>query len=81
MQLIQALACRYLQLRPAEALAASTIKASAALGIAERLGSLTPGKQADLIILKVPDYRMLSYRYGTNLVSTVIKKGVVYPLS
>ena len=45
------------------------------------LGSLTLGKQADLIILKVPDYRMLSYRYGTNLVSTVIKKGVVYPLS
>jgi len=81
MQFIQALACRYLKLTPAEALAASTINASAALGIAERLGSLTPGKQADLIILKVPDYRMLSYRYGTNLVSTVIKKGVVYPLS
>jgi imidazolonepropionase len=81
MQFIQALACRYLKLTPAEALAASTINAAAALGVAERLGSLTPGKQADLIILKVPDYRMLSYRYGTNLVSTVIKKGVVYPLS
>ncbi len=81
MQFIQALACRTLKLTPAEALAASTINAAAALGLAERLGSLTPGKQADLIILKVPDYRMLSYRYGTNLVSTVIKKGVVYPLS
>ena len=81
MQFIQALACRTLKLTPAEALAASTINAAAALGLSERLGSLTPGKQADLIILKVPDYRMLSYRYGTNLVSTVIKKGVVYPLS
>ena len=81
LQFIQALACRYLKLTPAEALAASTINAAAALGLANRLGSLTPGKQADLIILKVPDYRMLSYRYGTNLVSTVIKKGVVYPLS
>jgi imidazolonepropionase len=81
MQFIQALACRYLKLTPAEALAASTINAAAALGVDDRLGSLTPGKQADLIILKVPDYRMLSYRYGTNLVSTVIKKGVVYPLS
>ncbi|GAA5343583.1 MAG: imidazolonepropionase [Anaerolineaceae bacterium] len=81
LQFIQALACRYLKLTPAEALAASTINSAAALGLADRLGSLTPGKQADLIILKVPDYRMLSYRYGTNLVSTVIKKGVVYPLS
>ena len=81
MQFIQALACRYLKLTPAESLAASTINAAAALGVADRLGSLTPGKQADLIILTVPDYRMLSYRYGTNLVSTVIKKGVVYPLS
>ena len=81
LQFILALACRYLKLTPAEALAASTINSAAALGLADRLGSLTPGKQADLIILKVPDYRMLSYRYGTNLVSTVIKKGVVYPLS
>lgn len=79
MQFIQALACRYLKLTPAEALAASTINAAAALGLADLLGSLSPGKQADLIILKVPDARMLSYRYGTNLVSTVIKKGAVYP--
>jgi len=80
MQFIQALACRYLKLTPAEALAASTINAAAALGLADLLGSLSPGKQADLIILKVPDARMLSYRYGTNLVSTVIKKGAVYPV-
>ena len=52
---------------------------AAALGLADQLGSITPGKQADLLILSVPDYRMISYRYGTNLVSTVIKKGAVYP--
>ena len=80
MQFIQALACRYLKLTPAEALAAATINAAAALGMADRIGSLSPGKQADLLILKVPDYRLLSYRYGTNLVSTVIKKGAVYPV-
>jgi len=80
MQFIQALACRYLKLTPAEALAAATINAAAALGLADRVGSLSPGKQADLLILNVPDYRMLSYRYGTNLVSTVIKKGAVYPV-
>ena len=80
MQFIQALACRYLKLTPAEALAAATINAAAALGLDDQIGSITPGKQADLLILRIPDYRMLSYRYGTNLVSTVIKKGVVYPV-
>ncbi len=80
MQFIQALACRYLKLTPAQALAAATINAAAALGLADQIGSISPGKQADLLILNVPDYRMLSYRYGTNLVSTVIKKGAVYPV-
>ncbi|MFZ3070481.1 MAG: amidohydrolase family protein, partial [Anaerolineaceae bacterium] len=80
MQFIQALACRYLKLSPAQALAASTINAAAALNLSDRLGSLEVNKQADLLILKVPDYRMLSYRYGTNLVSHVIKKGIVYPI-
>lgn len=80
MQFIQALACRYLKLTPAQALAASTINAAAALSLSGQLGSLETGKQADLVILNVPDYRMLSYRYGTNLVSHVIKKGIVYPV-
>ena len=78
MQFIQALACRYLELTPAQALAASTINAAAALRLEQRLGSIEAGKQADLLILSVPDYRMLSYRFGTNLVSTVFKKGVMY---
>ena len=46
----------------------------------DRLGSIEVGKQADLLILRVRDYRMLAYRYGTNLVSQVIKKGVVHPV-
>ncbi len=33
------------------------------------------GKQADLLILSVPDYRHLGYRFGANLVEHVIKKG------
>ncbi len=79
MQFVIALACRYLKLTPAQAIAASTINAAAAVGCAERLGSLEVGKQADLIILNVPDYRHLGYRFGANMVRTVVKRGEVYP--
>ncbi len=77
MQFVIALACRYLKLTPAQALAAATINAATAIGRAERIGSIEPGKQADLLILSVPDYRHLAYRFGSNLVHTVIKKGKV----
>jgi imidazolonepropionase len=77
MQFIIALACRYLQLTPAQAIAAATINASTAIQCEDRIGSLEEGKQADVIILDIPDYRHLGYRFGTNLVATVIKKGEI----
>jgi imidazolonepropionase len=80
MQFTIALACRYMQLTPAQAIAAATINAAAAIGLDHRVGSLEPGKQADLLVLNVPDYRHLGYRFGSNLVKTVIKKGIVYPV-
>ncbi len=79
MQFAIALACRYMKLTPAQAIAAATINAAAAIGRADRIGSIEPGKQADLLLLDVPDYRHLGYRFGGNLVHTVIKKGRVYP--
>ncbi|KPL80886.1 imidazolonepropionase [Levilinea saccharolytica] len=79
MQFVIALACRYLRLTPAQAVAAATINAAAAVGRAERVGSLELGKQADLLILSVDDYRHLGYRFGTNLVQTVIKRGQILP--
>jgi len=75
MQFAIALACRYMRLTPAQAIAAATINAAAAISRHETIGSIEPGKQADLLILTVPDYRHLGYRFGTNLVQTVIKKG------
>lgn len=78
MQLAIALACRYMKLTPAQAIVAATINAAAAIGQERRIGSIEPGKQADLIILNVPDYRQLGYRFGSNLVEEVIKKGKVY---
>jgi imidazolonepropionase len=79
MQMVIALACRYMELTPAQAIAAATINGAAAIGLEDQLGSLEVGKQADLILLDVPDYRHLGYRYGTNLVGMTVKCGqIVY---
>ena len=80
MQFILALACRKMGLTPAQAIAASTINAAAAVGLQDRLGSIEPGKQADLLILNVNNYQQLGYRFGTNLVSIVIKRGRCFPV-
>lgn len=81
MQFVITLACRYMRLTPAQAVAAATINAAAAVGQAEHLGSIHPGKQADMLVLTVSDYRHLAYQFGGNLVSKVIKKGKVYSQS
>jgi imidazolonepropionase len=78
MQFAIALACRYLKLTPAQAIAASTINSAYAIRRADTVGSIEVGKQADLLILSVTDYRQVGYRYGTNLVKQVIKRGRVY---
>ncbi|HEY5903952.1 MAG TPA: imidazolonepropionase [Anaerolineales bacterium] len=78
MQFVIALACRAMKLTPAEAIAACTINAAHAIRRAESIGSIEVGKQADMLILSVPDYRQLGYRYGTNLVRQVIKRGRVH---
>jgi imidazolonepropionase len=77
MPLTMAIACRYQRITPAEALNACTINAAWAIGMGNRVGSLEVGKQADILILDVPDYRHLSYQFGVNLVNRVIKKGKI----
>ena len=80
MQFAIALGCRYLKLTPAQAIVAATLNAAAAIGLADKIGSIQPGKQADLVILDVSDYRQLGYRFGTNLVWMVVKSGRIYPI-
>ncbi len=72
-----ALACRYLRLTPAEAIVAATLNAAFALRLGDRVGSLTPGYAADLILLDFEDYRHLGYRFGANPVALVVKDGRV----
>jgi imidazolonepropionase len=58
-----------------EALSAATINGAHALGCAEKVGSLEPGKCADLLILNAGHYRDLELCLGTNLVHLAMKRG------
>lgn len=75
--LIIALATRHMGMSPEETLTALTLNAAAALGRADRIGSIDVGKQADLVILSFPSYRYLPYHTACNCVQTVIKNGKV----
>ncbi|TMQ33418.1 MAG: imidazolonepropionase, partial [Planctomycetota bacterium] len=75
--LIGSMACTQMRMLPAEVVTALTLNAAAALGRADRLGSLEVGKQADLVLFDVPDYRQLFYHFGVNHVWRVIKRGRV----
>ena len=66
MPMILSIACTQMKMTPAEALAASTINGAHALGLAETKGSLEPGKDADLAIFQLEDYREIAYWFGAN---------------
>src|SRR5207248_3510813 len=77
--LIGTMACTQMKMLPAEVVTALTLNAAAAVGRSDRVGSLEAGKQADLVIFDVPDYRQLFYHFGVSHVWRVIKRGrVVY---
>ena len=75
MQAVVALACLQMGLTTAEAISAATINGAHALGCADRVGSLEPGKSADLVLLEVSDYRELARQFGVNLVRLTMKRG------
>lgn len=79
MAMILSLACTQLRMTPAEAIAASTINAAHSLGRAGRIGSLEDGKQADLAVFEVADYREIPYYFGVNNCWMTMKRGeIVY---
>lgn len=75
--LVIALACIYMHLTPEETVTALTLNGAAAVGRADRIGSIDVGKQGDVILLSYPSYRFLPYHIGMNIVEKVIKKGEI----
>jgi imidazolonepropionase len=73
--LVGAMGCVRMGMLPGEVLTALTLNAAASLHRGDSLGSLTPGKQADLVICSVPDYRHLFYHFGANHVWRVFQRG------
>jgi imidazolonepropionase len=69
------MACINLGLSPDEALAAVTINAAKALLLDDEIGSLEPGKAADIAIWRVPSSTRIAYHPGADLVRAVIKRG------
>ncbi|QHJ06902.1 imidazolonepropionase [Hymenobacter busanensis] len=68
-------ACLKMGLTPLEALAAVTLNAAWALNRQQTIGSLEPGKRADVLVLSVPDYREIPYWLGENPVAQVVIGG------
>lgn len=77
MQMAMSLAVLKMKMTPEEAITAATINAAHSLGLGDRVGSLEPGKQADLLVLNTPRWKDCIYRFGGNAVRAVVKKGVV----
>jgi imidazolonepropionase len=75
--LVAALAALYMGFSPEEIVTALTINGAAALGRAESIGSIDPGKQGDVIVLEHPSYRFIPYHIGVSTVEKVIKKGLL----
>ncbi len=76
MPMAMSLACTHMKMSPAEALSASTINGAWALRVADRKGSIEPGKDADLAVFAVKDYREVPYWFGANHCAMTVLNGV-----
>jgi imidazolonepropionase len=77
MPMAMSLACTHMKMSPAEAIAAATINGAWALRVADRKGSIEPGKDADLAVFDVKDYREIPYWFGANHCAMTVLNGAV----
>jgi imidazolonepropionase len=77
MPFVLSLACTHMKMTPAEAIAAATINGAWALRLAGRKGSIEPGKDADLAVFDVSDYREIPYWFASNRCAFVVLAGSV----
>jgi imidazolonepropionase len=77
MPMAMSLACTHMKMSPAEAIAATTINGAWALRMADRKGSIEPGKDADMAVFSAEDYREIPYWFGANRCSMTLMNGVI----
>jgi imidazolonepropionase len=77
MPMAMSLACTHMKMSPAETIAAGTINGAWALRVADRKGSVEPGKDADVAVFAVDDYREIPYWFGANRCSMTVTNGMV----
>jgi len=80
MPFVLSLACTHLKMSPAEAIAATTVNGAWALRLQERKGSIEPGKDADLAVFDVEDYREIAYWVASNRCAFSVLNGAVASL-
>jgi imidazolonepropionase len=79
MKLMMSLACIQYKLNPEEAINAVTLNSAYAMGLENTVGSITPGKKANLIITKeISSYGFLPYAFGSDLIEAIILNGKVW---
>jgi imidazolonepropionase len=77
--LMMTMGCTLFKMTPKEVIQATTVYAAKSMGRENEIGSLEIGKQADILVLDIPNYRYLPYHFGVDHAEIVIKKGrIVY---
>jgi imidazolonepropionase len=77
MPFVMSLACTHMKMSPAETVAAATINGACALRLQDRKGSIEPGKDADLAVFEVKDYREIAYWFASNRCALTILNGAL----
>jgi imidazolonepropionase len=77
MPFVLSLACTHMKMSPEEAISAATINGAWSLRVQDQKGSIEPGKDADLAVFDVEDYREIPYWFGVNRCAFVVLNGSV----